>query len=44
MFGLHQDLVFRAIQESGAHLFFQEPDERGGPEWVGFRYFVRKSD
>jgi len=43
MFGLHQDLVFRAIQETGGSLFFQEPDERGGPEWVGFRYFVRKT-
>ena len=44
MFGLHQDLVLRVMKESGATVFFQEPDDRGGPEWVGFRYFVRKSE
>jgi SAM-dependent methyltransferase len=42
MFGLRQEVVLRAIEETGGAMFFQEPDERGGPEWVGFRYFVRK--
>lgn len=44
MFALHQDLVRRLVEECGGTLFFQEPDDRGGPEWVGFRYFVRKSE
>jgi SAM-dependent methyltransferase len=44
MFGVHEDRVRSILEESGGTVFFQEPDDRGGPEWVGFRYFVRKKD
>jgi SAM-dependent methyltransferase len=43
MHGIHHDVVLRLIREEGATLVHEEIDERGGPEWIGYRYFVKKS-
>jgi 2-polyprenyl-3-methyl-5-hydroxy-6-metoxy-1,4-benzoquinol methylase len=43
MHGIHHDVVKRLIKEYGATLLHLERDERCGDEWVGYRYFVRKS-
>jgi SAM-dependent methyltransferase len=42
MHGVHYDVVTRAIADHGGALAHVERDERCGPEWVGYRYFVRK--
>jgi hypothetical protein len=42
MFGLQLDTVKMLMAESGAEMILAEPDERGGLEWVGYRYFVSK--
>jgi SAM-dependent methyltransferase len=42
MFGVPREAVLRLIASSGGSVFHSEPDERGGPEWVGFRYYVSK--
>jgi SAM-dependent methyltransferase len=41
MFGVPIDVVMRLMSD-GADVLLAENDERGGPEWVGYRYFVRK--
>lgn len=42
MFGVPRQRVLGIIRDHGADPFFIEPDERGGPEWHGYRYFVKK--
>lgn len=42
MFGVPQEIVRDTIGASGSQLFLQEPDERCGREWIGFRYFIEK--
>jgi SAM-dependent methyltransferase len=44
MHGVDRVDVERLIHESGGTVVFVEPDERGGPEWEGYRYFARKLD
>jgi SAM-dependent methyltransferase len=44
MHGVHRDVVMSALERSGGRLLHLETDERCGPEWVGYRYFVRKGD
>jgi SAM-dependent methyltransferase len=43
MHGIHRDEVERLIAQSGATLVHREEDERGGHEWVGYRYFVKRN-
>jgi hypothetical protein len=42
MHGIHRDLVSRAVDENRGSIVHAELDERCGPEWIGYRYFVRK--
>jgi hypothetical protein len=42
MFGVPRDVVLAAIQDGGGEVLFIEDDERGGPEWQGYRYYVAK--
>jgi hypothetical protein len=42
MHGVRRDEVERLISEAGMSLVLAEVDERGGPEWEGYRYFVRR--
>lgn len=44
MHGVDRDVVLRTIKEGGGTLVHLEVDERCGPEWVGYRYFVTKND
>jgi len=43
MHGIHRDEVLRAIEEERSTLVHEEIDERCGSEWVGYRYFVRRT-
>jgi SAM-dependent methyltransferase len=43
MHGVHHDEVLELVRKHGGQAFFVENDERGGPEWQGYRYFVEKS-
>jgi SAM-dependent methyltransferase len=42
MHGVPRPDVERLVHDSGGRLLFVEPDERGGPEWEGYRYFTKK--
>jgi SAM-dependent methyltransferase len=42
MHGVPRETVLGLIQAGGGTTFHVEDDERGGPEWRGFRYFVSK--
>jgi len=42
MHGIPAPQVLELIRAHGAECFHMDPDERGGPEWIGFRYFVRR--
>jgi SAM-dependent methyltransferase len=42
MYGVPRAEVERAIAEAGTQLVLAEVDERGGPEWEGYRYFVTR--
>jgi hypothetical protein len=42
MHGVARDRVEQVIRESGCTLLHVEVDERGGTEWVGYRYFTKK--
>jgi SAM-dependent methyltransferase len=42
MDGIHRDEVLALISTAGGHIFHLEPDERGGPEWNGYRYYVQR--
>jgi len=44
MHGVHHDEVLQLVREHGGQAFFVENDERGGPEWQGYRFFVIKQD
>jgi SAM-dependent methyltransferase len=43
MHGIHRPVVEQLIRDNGGTLVHLEPDERCGREWVGYRYFVRKT-
>jgi SAM-dependent methyltransferase len=43
MYGVERGLVTRIIEEHGGALAHVASDERCGPEWVGYRYYVRKN-
>jgi SAM-dependent methyltransferase len=40
MHGTPSAEVLALLESCGAHCFHMEPDERGGPEWRGYRYFA----
>lgn len=42
MYGVSRTEVLALIAAAGGRCFHVESDERGGPEWVGYRYFVSK--
>jgi SAM-dependent methyltransferase len=42
MYGVPRARVLDLIAAHGAKPFLVENDERGGPEWQGYRYFVEK--
>jgi SAM-dependent methyltransferase len=42
MFGIPQRDVLSLIERHGGVTFHVEDDERGGPEWAGYRYYVTK--
>jgi len=41
MYGVHRDEVVPYVTSRGADLLHFESDDRGGREWVGYRYFFR---
>jgi hypothetical protein len=43
MYGVAKDEVLEILRALGTDCVHIEPDERGGPEWVGYRYFVRRN-
>lgn len=43
MHGVPREAVIDLIHANGGSVFFIEEDERGGPEWKGFRYFAMKT-
>lgn len=43
MYGLPRDEVLGILETHGGNVFHVEADERGGPEWTGYRYFVQAS-
>jgi SAM-dependent methyltransferase len=43
MHGIPRDEVLALIGAQGGDAFYIENDERGGPEWEGYRYYVVKS-
>jgi hypothetical protein len=44
MFAVPHEMVRDIVEAHGGRIVLQEPDERCGPEWIGFRFFVEKSD
>lgn len=42
MYGIAKSVVLAVIESEGGRCFYSEPDERGGPEWTGHRYFLEK--
>lgn len=42
MYGIPADEVLTVLREAGADCFHIEPDDRGGPEWAGHRYFAQR--
>lgn len=42
MFAIHRDAVLELLARHGAGVVYMETDDRGGPEWYGFRYYVRR--
>ena len=43
MHGVARDAVEQVIRDGGGRLVHVEIDERCGKEWIGYRYFVRKT-
>lgn len=43
MYAIDRDRTIAIIEEAGGRLVRLEEDDRARPEWVGFRYFVRRS-
>jgi len=43
MHGIHRQVVEQVIRDNGGTVVHLETDERCGREWVGYRYFVRKT-
>ena len=43
MFGVPRADVEGIIESAGGRAFHVEPDDRGGAEWIGYRYFVVKA-
>ena len=44
MYGVPREAVEAFIREQHSSVVHLEIDERGGKEWAGYRYFVRKGD
>ena len=42
MHGIPRAQVVDGMRRHAGDIFFVEEDERGGPEWLGYRYFVEK--
>jgi hypothetical protein len=42
MHGVRRETVVTLVKTHGGTIVLEEDDERGGPEWRGFRYFVSK--
>lgn len=42
MHGIPRGQVEQVIRDRGGELLHVEPDDRGGKEWAGYRYFARK--
>ena len=42
MHGIHRPVVEYWVRSNGGAIVDVEEDERSGPEWVGYRYVVRK--
>lgn len=42
MYCIHRNEIASLISASGAQLIHADEDTKGGMEWVGYRYFVRK--
>ena len=42
MYGVPEAEIAEMTASCGAELVKAQPDESGGPEWVGFRYFITK--
>lgn len=42
MHGVPRAEVERLVRDGGGTLLLVEPDERGGPEWEGYRFFARR--
>ncbi|MGE0705540.1 MAG: class I SAM-dependent methyltransferase [Vicinamibacterales bacterium] len=43
MHGIPAAEILALLEACGAECFHMEPDERGGPEWAGYRYFARRT-
>jgi len=43
MFGVPRADVLATIEAGGGRAIHVEPDDRGGAEWIGYRYFVVKT-
>jgi SAM-dependent methyltransferase len=43
MYGIPRNDVLAVIASLGGETFYVENDDRGGQEWAGFRYFIRRS-
>jgi SAM-dependent methyltransferase len=43
IFGIPRADVLAIIEAGGGRAFQVEPDDRGGAEWIGYRYFVVKT-
>ena len=44
MHGVHRDVVVSLVERRGGQLLHLEIDDRRGPEWIGYRYFVKKKN
>jgi SAM-dependent methyltransferase len=42
MYAIQRDEVLEHLEQRGAEVLLVENDDRGGPEWAGFRYFTRR--
>ena len=42
MYCIHRDEIASLVSAHGAQLIHADEDTKGGMEWVGYRYFIRK--
>jgi SAM-dependent methyltransferase len=43
MHGIHYERIGEFFRAAGADVLRMEEDEHGGPEWIGYRYIVKKN-